>query len=403
MLRFSWKKMLNWFFWIVLLGVGIAFLGMAWLFIQANQGKDTLTGIIRANPNTTAITAYTVDANGQQVADGQELFFNADTPLVLASTMKTVVLAAYENAVAGGELDPNQKISITDLEKYYLPQTDGGAHVAGLAELGLSADANGFASDQTAAIPLDAVARIMINNSGNAEMDYLLSRLGEERMNAALSAAGMQQHTRFHSILGITLAMFNHEAPLIDPTRRQVLINQAASGDFSTLEHLADLYLHDPKWRAAQIAFMQSDAFTNAANQMGWEGQVAASQLFPKGTAREYAGLMAQIASGQFISPAVSARIQQKLENIPDEQPMRWLFHQRYGAKGGLTAGVLNLVSYAVPKSGPLAGQTRVIVILTNELPYETWTSLAQFQSVYLLQADLAKAKKIFDAKQALH
>jgi hypothetical protein len=76
---------------------------------------------------------------------------------------------------------------------------------------------------------------------------------------------------------------------------------------------------------------------------------------------------------------------------------MRLLFHQRYGAKDGLTAGVSTLASYAVPKRGPLAGQTRVVVVLTNALPYETWSKLFTYQSIYLLQADLAKGTTIID------
>lgn len=387
----SWgKKML---FWMGILLFGIVVFGAAWLLNQAGKRKDELAEVIRANQNTTAIAAFTVDADGQRVEDGKELYSNADTPLVMASTMKTVVLAAYESAVARGELDPDEQIAITDLENYYLPHTDGGAHGAGLSALGLAISSDGFARDRTARLSLDAIARIMIHNSGNAETDYLLARLGAEAVTATLSVAGMQQHTPFHSILGITLAMFNHEAPLTDPVRRQALIDEVASGDFSALERLVELYLYEPTWRAAQIAFMSSDAFTMTATEMGWEGQVAASQLFPKGTAREYAGLMAQIASGNFVSPTVSARIQQKLESIPDEQPMLWLFHRRYGAKGGMTAGVLNLASYAVPKSGPLAGQTRVVVILINDLPVAAWGRMAQFQSVYLLQADLASAR----------
>ncbi|MFZ6031374.1 MAG: serine hydrolase [Chloroflexota bacterium] len=402
MSKFSGKKILHWIFWIVLVLAVSVITGVVVLLYQANQHKRELATAIHTNPGTTAIAAYTIDAYGQPVDDGHAIFANADTPLVMASTMKTIVLAAYEDAVERGELDPGEPIAITDLEKHYLPKTDGGAHVAGLAALGLAADADGFAKDQSATITLDAIARIMIYNSGNAETDYLLARLGAERLAATMSAAGLEQHTPIHSILGITLAMFNHEAPLIDPAQRQELIDEVAGGNFITLEGLADLYRHDRDWRAAQLAFMKSDAFPTVANRMGWEGQVAASRLFPKGTAREYAHLMAQIASGQFISPAVSARIQQKLESIPDEQPMLWFFHQRYGAKGGMTAGVLNLASYAVPKSGPLAGRTRVVVILTNDLPYEAWVNLAQFQSIYLLQADLAKAVETFGVEIAL-
>ena len=394
------KKVFNWVFGIVILGLGAAVIGGVLVLKQFKQSKNQLAKFIRANPDSTAIAAYTIDGEGQPVNDGSQVFYNADTPLVLASTMKTVILAAYEDAAERGELHPKEQVPVADLEKYYLPKTDGGAHAAGLESLGLAVDADGFARDPSAAILLDDIARMMIHNSGNAETDYLTARLGVKRIAETMSAAGLEDHTPFHSILGITLAMFNHEAPLTDAVRRQALVNEAASGNFTSLEALADLYLHDPDWRAAQLAYMRSEAFTAAAGQMGWDGQVESSQLFPKGTARQYARLMAQIASGRFISAAISARLQQKLESTPADHPMRVLFHHRYGAKDGVTAGVLTLVSYAAPKSGPLAGQTRIVVILTNGLPYETWSNLLQFQSIYLLQVDLAKNGGVFDGKK---
>ena len=385
------KRKMHWSMWVLFIGLGIAVTGGVVFLTQAVRQKNDLVELIRANPNTTAVVAYTVDENGQPVGDGNEVFFNADAPLVLASTMKTVVVAAYEAAVEQGELDPNEMVSIADVEQFYLPRTDGGAHAAGLATLGQATDADGFAKDPSASIALDDIARIAIYNSGNAETDYLLSRLSEVRIAETLSAAGFEHHSPFHSLLGVSLAMMNHEAPLTDAARRQALVAEVASGNFINLENLADLYLHNAEWRSAQLAFMKSDAFLDAASQMGWDGQVEAGQLFPKGTAREYAGLMAQIASGKLISPAVSARLQQKLESAPADDPMRLLFHQRYGGKDGVTAGVLSLISYATPKSGPLAGKTRVVVILTNNLSYADWSKMMQFQSIYLLQADLAK------------
>jgi hypothetical protein len=364
---------------------------------QLNHRKSELTEFIRLNPDTTAIVAYTIDEQGERVEDGRELFINADTPLVLASTMKIIVLAAYADAVAQGKFDPHEQVPIADLERYYLPRTDGGAHVAGLKSLGLVADASGFGRDQTAKLALDDIARIMIHNSGNAETDYLITWLGANRIASVMALAGLEHHTALRPTLSVALALFNHEAPLADAGQRRALIYEAANGNFNTLENLMDLYLHDQGWRAAQIAFMQSSEFNTVAEQIGWAGQGEASQLFPKGTAREYARLMAKFASGQFISPDVSVRIQEELESVPSDWPLRLLYHQRYGAKDGVTAGVLALVSYAVPKYGQATGDCRVVVILANELPYETWSTQLAAQSIYLLQADIARASGVFD------
>ena len=391
------KKIPTWILGIVLLEVGAVITGGIIYVEQLNRRKSELAEYIRMHPDMTAIVAYTIDEHGELVEDGCELFVNADKPLVVASTMKIIILAAYADAVAQGELDPDEQVAIADLERYYLPGTDDGVHVTGLKSVGFEAETSGFARDQTAKIALDDIAQIMIDNSGNAETDYLIGRLGVERIASVMALASLENHTPLQPVLGITLALFNHEAPLTDTEQLQALINAVANGDFSVLESLMDLYLYNPGWRAAQIAFMQSDEFLNVAGQMGWAGQMAASQLFPKGTGREYARLMAKIASNQFISPDVSVRIQQKLERVPSDWPLRLLFHRRYGAKDGVTAGVLTLASYAVPKYGRLAGRSRVVVVLTNALPYEIWSTQLQNQSIYLLQTDLARASEAFD------
>ncbi len=380
--------------WTLLIVLGVGAATVAGYFIsQVNQRKSELADAIRMNPNTASTVAYTFNEQGEIIEDGYELFYNADTPLVVASTMKVVILAAYANAVTLSELDPGEQVAIADLERYYLPKTDGGAHVLGLASLGIKTGPLGFASDQAMKISLDDIARIMIHYSGNAETDYLIERLGVEKIDAV---PGLVHHTPIRPILGSSLALLNHENPLSDIGERQDLIRDISRGDFSYLERLMNLYLHDQDWRAAQIEFMQSGEYLNAAGRIGWDGQVEASQLLPKGTAREYASLMARIASGKLISPQVSALIRKKLESVPSDWPLRLLFFRRFGAKDGVTAGVLNLVSYAFPKQGSLARKGRVVVILTNELPYKTWARQQQVEGNYLLQIDLARASGVF-------
>ncbi len=211
---------------------GIAFASVYFTY-QINHHKSQLAQTIRTNPDTTAVVAYTIDEQGEPVEDGKALFYNADSPLVMASIMKVVVLAAYENAVAQGELDPGEQVAIADLEMYFLPKTDGGAHVQGLASLGLATDTLGFARDQMRKISLDDIARIMVHYSGNAEADYLMERLGTEKVN---SIPGMEFHSPIRPILGVALAQLNHEGPLSNTEQRQELINAVERGDFSSLD-----------------------------------------------------------------------------------------------------------------------------------------------------------------------
>jgi len=153
-------------------------------------------------------------------------------------------------------------------------------------------------------------------------------------------------------------------------------------------------YKGNPEWRAAQVDYLTASAANPGAADIAavWPVQLEISRSWPKGTAREYAHLMALIASGRLVSPEVSAIMAQILESVPSDEPLRLIYFDRFGAKDGVTAGVLTLASYAMPKSGALAGQPRVVVILANGLPYDPWITQVSYQGIYLLQTDLATA-----------
>jgi D-alanyl-D-alanine carboxypeptidase len=389
------RKIAVWILVLALASVGVAGGGGWYVISGINQAKSHLAELILENPESTAVAAYTFDDRGERVEDGNTIFHNADEALVLASTMKIVVLAAYGDAVTSGDLDPDEQVPIADVEQYYLPATDGGAHAKGLKSLGLEADDAGFARDQTARIRLDDVARIMIHYSGNAETDYLIARLGADRIAAVMEEAGLEQHTPIRPTIGVALTMFNHEAPSFAMDRLRQVIAEVSEGDTAHLDRLTDLYLNDPQWRATQIEFVESLDEQAIGGMEMWAYHTEASQLFPRGTASEYARMMAQIASGTFLSTEVSQMMQQKLENVPSDWPLRVLFFDRFGAKDGVTAGVLTIASYAVPRRGALRGQSRVVVIVTNAVSPEDWMEQLQFQGYYLLAADLARATDV--------
>jgi hypothetical protein len=238
----------------------------------------------------------------------------------------------------------------------------------------------------------------MIHTSDNAATDYLVTRLGREQVAAMMDQSGLREHRAMVSLLGVALALVNQEQPPISAGALRGLVKQVAAGDASQLDRLAERYLNDPEWRAGQIASLTSAATSAGvdAEEM-WGFQVQGSHLLPAGTAQEYARMMALIASGKLISPAASAIMRQVLEKAPADGPLRLLFYDRYGAKDGMTAGIVTIASYAVPKRGPLAGQQRSVVILLNDLPPDLWQDVVRYQGLYLLQADLAQASGIFD------
>lgn len=99
-------------------------------------------------------------------------------PLPLASTVKIIVAIAYAQQAADGHINPQQQVRLRELETFYIPKTDGGAHEAWLAQLNL----NGKES-----VPLSEVAKGMITYSSNANTDYLMHVLGLQTINEVLT------------------------------------------------------------------------------------------------------------------------------------------------------------------------------------------------------------------------
>jgi hypothetical protein len=91
---------------------------------------------------------------------------------------------------------------------------------------------------------IDEIACIMIHYSGNAEADYLLGRLGTNRVNFL---PGLARQTPMHMVLGTALAIMDHEGTFGDMGKIQALVRQVETGDLTTLDRLEDLYLHDPE------------------------------------------------------------------------------------------------------------------------------------------------------------
>lgn len=62
---------------------------------------------------------------------------NTKEQLPLASTVKMIVAIAYAQQAADGSINPQEQVPLKELEAFYIPKTDGGAHEAWLAQLNL--------------------------------------------------------------------------------------------------------------------------------------------------------------------------------------------------------------------------------------------------------------------------
>lgn len=305
-----------------------------------------------AAPQTVGLAVYRAgdEANG--------VFLNADVQMPLASVSKVITLVAYAEAVAAGELDPLSTITLAELENYYLPNFDLGAHPRAVREL----QEAGRVFGDPPAVLLEQLPWMMIRHSSNAASDYLHLLLGQAVMEETAVTLNLTQQTAPCTFLGQFLIMGNHlNGSSFDNVTRYVQ-NSALYAQDVTL--LAEAYTQDADFRAAEqawraqrrtVPFTVQAAFTDALNAHG--------------TPQEYAALMARIAMNDLSSGESSFLARRALEwpmQFPDNQEK----FSNLGYKNGSLPGVLNVLYYAYPlgETTPL-----VIALFFHDLPNDTY------------------------------
>ena len=305
-------------------------------------------------PETVGLVAYQVgdEANG--------VYLNADMQMPLASVSKLLHLVAYAEAVGAEQLDSTQTVPVADLERFYLPGYDLGAHNRSLRAL----DEQGLLLTNPERVRMEDVPWLMVRYSSNSAADYLHDLLGQARIEQTAVALNLTSQTAPCTWVGQFLAMANH-------TREAYSDSQAVLG-----------YVADPAGYGAEVALL-ADAFSNdedfRQDEINWHAQtrrpsVETQRLFghelnAHGSAGDYAGLMARIAQNGLSNPESSFLARRYLEwpmVFPDNQ----VLFSNLGYKNGALPGILTTVYYAYPKgeSAPI-----VVAFFYKDLPRSTY------------------------------
>jgi len=356
---------------LVLIALVAVVLGAAGAAIAQESFKtpDEVLQYLAKHRQDVALVSYTARPDGSPDPADPAVFRNPDVPMPLASTIKVVVLAAYAREVVAGRLDPQERVPLADWERFYLPRTDGGAHPSALAALGIPADGRGFALDPATVVPLDAVARAMIRRSDNAATDYLLGRLGRAALRETIAEAGLTGQDLPLPLLGLFLSWDNHQEGNLTPRKLQVLQELPADRSVARVDHFVALY-QDEAWRQDEISRLIEGRFRY---RYPLEAQAAVT-LFPRGTARDYARILAGVVTGTFLSPEISAVMRPHLER----DLLGATDFESIGFKGGSLSGVLTEAAWLVPQEGDFAGRPRIVVLFLRALPLFPWAALTR-------------------------
>lgn len=258
---------------------------------------------------------------------------NENTLMPLASTVKLLIAVEFAKQAAEDVVNENSLVAINELDKYYLPNTDGGAHPAWLQ---YERNLNHIRNDS---IRLIDIARGMILFSSNANSEYLLDLLGFDNVNNNIQLFGLTDHTAVFP-LASSLFLFQNPRNLKEADIIKGIKKLSEEQYCKTIFQIHNALKFDT---ALKQKFRPQDLTEKM--QQCWSNRLTAS------TTKSYAQLGSILNNRRYLDVNTYGIIADVVETIM-ENPLNQKIYKHFGIKNGNTASVLTEAFYTTTIEG---------------------------------------------------
>lgn len=301
----------------IILGVIIVGFGILIWYFKSVISADTIAEYIHDHPENSSIY---LTVNNQVLADK-----NSDRKMPLASSVKIIVAIEYAQQVADSIVNPNTMVDTNIINRYYIPNTDGGAQPEWIK----SQIAQNKIADSK--VSIEQIAKGMIDFSSNANTEYLIDLLTVDSLNKRIEKLGIQTHDSFYYFISALYVLKDNN------------IEQLEAMPMSTYQNKS-LAFHLRK-SINDTSLKISGADLPLEKQRIWSDRLIGS------TTKDYASVMQKINSRTYFDSTTQHYLDHVLEGLMDNPAnQKWLEHS--GKKGGSTAFVLTENLYATRKDG---------------------------------------------------
>nr|WP_232726144.1 serine hydrolase [Bacillus sp. FJAT-42315] len=307
---------------ILVIGVGI------WMFQK--DDPEYILEFLKENAEHKNV-ALSVQHNKEKWVE-----VNGGEPLPLASTVKAIVAIEYAKQAADGQVDPQQPVAFKELNAYYVPKTDGGAHEAWIDSVKKDKEID--------SVSLSEVAKGMFAYSSNANTDYLIQVLGLENINRVLEEVGVKNHEAIYPIV----------STLFVPLQ---LMREKNLSKEETLQAVKEMDMAEYRERSTAIHQQwqneppSDEEKKQLVKMLDMDFQKVWSDRLTRATTADYVAIMEKLNSKTFFKKSVYEHLDPVMESLMNNpKNQEWLEHA--GQKGGSTAFVLTMAMYATDKKG---------------------------------------------------
>ncbi len=292
---------------------------------NAQNNADSLLSFVSANKSRASVYLVQNDAVIAKL--------NENKLMPLASTVKIMVAIEFAKQAGARVINEESEVPLGELEKYYLPNTDGGAHPAWIAYEKKQQHIN---NDK---VKLIDVARGMMMFSSNANTEYLMDLLGLNNVKNNIQLLRLKQHTAIYPIVA---SLFFYQNPK-NKKEENILKDISKLSDEQYSRYAYELHSALKYDTLLKSRFRPQDLTTNM--QKLW------SKRLPASTTMEYAQVASVLNNRRYFDTAAYDVLSDILETVMENPAnQQWLKHA--GMKGGSTPWVLTKTLYATTKEG---------------------------------------------------
>ncbi|MEP6950092.1 MAG: serine hydrolase [Ginsengibacter sp.] len=305
--------------------IGIFFLLVSPALLYSQAGADSLLNFIQQNKSRSSLF---LKRNDTVIAA-----LNENKLMPLASTVKIIVAIEFANQAAHGIFSKNKKVTLSELGKYYLPNTDGDAHPGWV---NYERNLGNVINDS---VKLIDVAKGMIMFSSNANTEYLMDMLGPNNVQNNIRLLNLKQHTAIYPLVASLFIYQNPKKAGSDKILRE--IKKMSDEDYAR----AAFFIHNELKNDSTYKkkFRQEDLTLQM--QKEW------SDRLPASTTKEYVQLCSILNNRKYFDENTYEILAGVLETLMENPANKaWLLHA--GMKGGATIFVLTKALYATLKNG---------------------------------------------------
>ena len=314
--------------------------GQEW--VSKTSSLKGLTEYIDEQPDHVSVVSRSVTNPDTMIAYG------ADKPRTMGTLSNFFLITTFARQVENGTIDPEELVSLDEVDRYQLPYIDASNHQD--AQTALS---NQGAINSNNKVPLQELVQAAIVYNDIAASDFLFDKLGPEAIRKTYQRLDLQ-HTDYplpFAGLYITLHPKLHDKKF--------------DAHFESLKQLSDSTFWTQVFTNHQ-KYLNDDQFNQRVNNVfdkhqglgiGFIERRNILTLFPKSTAGELSKLMVRLEQDSLISAVVSERVKD-IMSWPYEQKSLNSDFKHYGAIYDNRLGLLNGIDYgASVYSGEPFGQ----------------------------------------------